>query len=41
MKKRRATIKEVQDKQKSDIPRNAIKLNQKIGRGAFGEVYPC
>lgn len=38
-KKRALIVKEISDKQRSDIPRSSIKLGQRIGRGASGEVY--
>lgn len=32
-------VKEIAEKQRSDIPRSAIKLGTRIGRGASGEVF--
>eukprot|EP00026_Physarum_polycephalum_P013265 Phypoly_transcript_13646.p1 GENE.Phypoly_transcript_13646~~Phypoly_transcript_13646.p1 ORF type:complete len:311 (+),score=20.81 Phypoly_transcript_13646:1-933(+) len=37
--KRALYVKEIRNKQRSDIPRSSIVLGKRIGRGASGEVY--
>lgn len=38
-KKRKQFVKEMVDKQRSDVPRSDIQLGKRIGRGASGEVF--